>query len=151
MLSGERLVASLLRGNWLYWPSLAFRRATMAGHRFHTRSAILLDLSIILDMLLDGARLLVVPEHAFAYRRHRASASSVALLEGPRFADERELYALTAARLQSLGWRQALRAARWHPTSRLHAATLLPRALLARDSAGTSMLLRHTLGGWSRL
>lgn len=144
VLAGERLATSLLHGDWLYWPSLAFRRAAVQATPFRPGLPIILDLALVLDMVLAGARLVVEPTEVFAYRRHGASASSVKLLDGSRFAGEREYFELAERLVRERGWGRAARAARWHVTSRLHALTLLPTAV-ARDAAACRVLLRHAL------
>lgn len=142
-LSGESLAASLLIGDWLYWPSLSFRRDAVRGRTFRTDLPIILDLALILDILVDGGVVAVDDRLGFRYRRHRKSLSSEALLDGSRFADERRFFAETAQRMTALGWRKAARRARGHLTSRLYAGSLLPSALLRRDLAGVRTLLRH--------
>lgn len=145
VLGGEALATSLLRGNWLYWPSLVFRVDALAPRSFRADYPIILDLALILDAVLDGNRLLVVPEVCFSYRRHDDSASSVSLLQGDRLADERRYFAEVAAVLRARGWRRAARAARTHWTSRLHAASLLPVAVRTRSRPATARVLRHLL------
>ncbi|NTW40239.1 MAG: glycosyltransferase, partial [Cellulomonadaceae bacterium] len=114
VLVGERLAVSLLHGDWLYWPSLAFRREALVVTPFRAGFPIVLDLALIIDMVCAGARLLVVPTVCFAYRRHAASASSVELLDGDRFAGERAYFDLAGGLVAGLGWRRAARAARLH-------------------------------------
>lgn len=147
VLGGEELAASLLRGNWLYWPSLVFRVDALARRSFRPDYPIILDLALILDAVADGDRLLLAPHVCFAYRRHDDSASSVSLLQGDRFADERRYFAEVAASLRSHGWPRAARAARTHWTSRLHAVALLPQALRARSRTATARVLRHVVSG----
>lgn len=143
VLSGEPLATSLLHGDWLYWPSLVFRRETVRATPFRPGLPIILDLALVLDMVLAGSELVVEPAECFAYRRHSASASSVKLLDGSRFAGEREYFDLAARLMAERGWRRAARAARTHVTSRLYALTLLPTALRHRDGAALRTLLRH--------
>ncbi len=145
VLSGEPLATSLLHGDWLYWPSLVFRREAVQRTPFRPGLPIILDLALVLDMVLAGSQLVVEPRECFAYRRHRASASSVKLLDGSRFEGEREYFALAARLMSERGWPRAARAARAHVTSRLYAATLLPTALRVRDRAALGTLLRHAL------
>lgn len=147
-LGGESLATSLMHGDWLYWPSLAFRRARIQGTPFRDDLPIALDLALVVDMLLAGARLLVEPGECFAYRRHSGSASSTALLEGARFAGERAYFATAREQFRARGWRRAARAASWHLTSRLHALTLLPVALRRRPGA-VPMLLGHAVAAGS--
>lgn len=144
VLAGEPLATSLLHGDWLYWPSLVFRREAVQATPFRPGLPIILDLALVLDMVLAGSQLLVEPTECFAYRRHRASASSVKLLDGSRFAGEREYFDLAAGLMAARGWRRAARAARLHLTSRLYALTLLPTAV--KERTGTATLLRHAFG-----
>lgn len=144
LLSGEDLVASLMLGDWLYWPSLAFRRDVLAATPFRDGMPLIQDLALVVDMAVAGHGLLLVDTVCFRYRRHGASASSATLLDGTRFRGERAYFALAADQAGALGWRRARRAARRHVTSRLHALTLLPTALRRRRNVGA--LLRHALG-----
>jgi hypothetical protein len=145
VLAGEPLAASLLHGDWLYWPSMAFRREVVQRTPFRPGLPIVLDLALVIDLVCSGSQLLLEPDVCFAYRRHSASASSLKLLDGSRFEGERAYFELAEGLVARLGWRRAQRAARAHLTSRAHALTLLPTALLGRDGAAVRMLLRHAL------
>jgi glycosyltransferase involved in cell wall biosynthesis len=146
LLRGEPLAASLLRADWLYWPSLAFRREVLVRTDFREGLPIIQDLALVIDVAAAGEALLVEPEVCFSYRRHTASASSAKLLDGSRFQGEREYFELAARQMDDLGWPRAARAARLHLTSRLHALTLLPQAALRRDRAAAAVLARHAVG-----
>lgn len=146
VLGGERLAASLLRGNWAYFPAYCFRRETVERHGFRDGFELVQDLALLVDLLLGGGRVLLVPETLFAYRRHARSASNADLLAGPRFAGEREYFALAERIVARRGWRRAARAARAHIGSRLHAASLLPAAVRGRDRDAMARLARHALG-----
>lgn len=141
-LSGEALAVSLLHGDWLYWPSIAFRRDRLAGLSFRPEYEVILDLALIMELVLRGDAIVVDDTVVFDYRRHDASVSSVAR-HSSRFADERTYFHEVAEQLTARGWRRAAAAARWHITSRLHAATLIPGALARRDGALARTLLRH--------
>jgi GT2 family glycosyltransferase len=145
VIAGERLATSLLRGNWLYWPSLVFRVDALAPRSFRADLPIILDLALIMDAILAGGRLLLTPEICFDYRRHDESASSLSLLQGQRLADERRYFSEAATALGAHGWPRAARAARTHWTSRLHAVSLLPAAVGSRSRDATSRVLRHVL------
>ena len=145
VLGGERLATSLLRGNWLYWPSLVFRVDALAPRSFRADLPIILDLALVMDAITAGNRLLLAPETCFDYRRHDESASSLSLLQGQRLADEQRYFSEVAAALSARGWPRAARAARTHWTSRLHAVSLLPTALRTRSTSSVSRVLRHVL------
>lgn len=146
VLQGEELAASLLLGNWFYWPSLSFRREALVGRRFRQDLPIILDLALILDVIADGGAVRLDDRVGFSYRRHRHSLSSTALMDGTRFADERRFFAETSVAMRGRQWTRAGRAARLHPTSRLYAASLIPEALRHRDPAGAGRLVRHVVG-----
>ncbi|MEO3937301.1 glycosyltransferase [Dermatophilaceae bacterium Soc4.6] len=147
VLGGESLVTSLLHGDWLYWPSLAFRTAALREVDFRDGFPVTQDLALVIDLVCRGEQLVFEPMVCFHYRRHGASASSTALVDGSRFAAERAYFTLAAQQCLALGWKRAARAARWRATSRLHALTLVPGAAGARRWSGLAVLGRHALGG----
>ncbi|RLP05962.1 glycosyltransferase family 2 protein [Propionibacterium australiense] len=143
-LHGESLAKSLLRGNWLYWPSLCFRTASLKLVRFPENYSVLLDLSLIFDLICSGSRLEVIQDVVFRYRRHGESLSSSTLFDGVRFEEETNFFKTQAARMRDLGWRGAEREARLHLTSRAHSVMILPAAL-RRDPHAVSWLVKHAL------
>ena len=145
-LGGEDLVTSLLHGDWLYWPSLAFRTAALREVDFRDGFPVTQDLALVVDLVTRGESLLFEPTVCFHYRRHGASASSAALVDGSRFAAERAYFALAGDQCRELGWPRAERAARTRLTSRAHALTLMPRALRQGRWASLGVLARHALG-----
>src|SRR5882757_2530721 len=144
-LGGERLAASLLRGNWMYFPSVVFRRDVLLRHGFRPGYDIVLDLDLYLRILRDGGSAVLVGRPGIEYRRHAGSLSSAGADDGSRFAEERAFFADTAAELAALGWPKAARAARWHLTSRLHVLCKLPGLLAAGDLGGARTMLRGAL------
>lgn len=142
-LGGDRLAASLLGGNWLYFPATAFRVDAARRHGFDPRWEVVEDLALVCALLQEGGRLLLLDDEVFAYRRHAGSVSSVAAGSGRRFAEERTFFAEQARAATSLGWHASARAARLRWSSRLHALTLLPGA---RSGRHVGALVRHGLG-----
>lgn len=145
VLSGEPLATSLLHGNWLYWPSIAFRRSAIEEIGFRVEMPIIQDFALELDLVAHGGALVVDPTVCFLYRRHAGSASSTTLTDGTRFADERTYYAMAVRQMHALGWRRAERAARARLTSRAHALSLLPGVLAGRRWSAVGRLLRHAV------
>ena len=145
MLGGEELATSLLRGNWLYWPSLVFTREALQRVRFRADLPTILDLALVLDLVAGGSRLVVDPAVCFSYRRHEQSASSQGLHTGDRFAEDRDYFAEAARRMHDLGWERAARAARRRWVSRLHALALAPAALRRRSPTQLRAVVRHAV------
>ena len=145
VLSGEFLAASLLKGNWTYFPSIAWRTSTLQRHGFRRDLDVVLDLALQLDIVADGGQLVLDPEPAFRYRRHAGSVSSWMADDGTRFVEEARFFYESSERMRALGWKRAGRVAALHFSSRLNAITRFPSALRARDGRGAALLARHVL------
>lgn len=143
LLSGEDAAVSLIRGDWLYFPSLGWRAEAIVGTGFREGYNVVQDLMLVLDILMKGGTLLLDDQAAFQYRRHSGSDSSWRALEGTRFDEERRFFYNVAREMNQLGWKKAALAARLHLSSRFHAATLLPKAALKRKWDGVKNLGRH--------
>lgn len=146
ILAGENAAVSLLRGNWLYFPSLCWRSDAITGRKFREGLNVVQDLALALDLIYSGETLLVDPEPCFQYRRHSASDSSWRALEGTRFIEERQFFTAEAERAAEHGWTRAARVARSHLSSRLNALSLLPSAVRAKHRPGIRNLSKHVLG-----
>ena len=146
-LHGEKLAASLLRGNWTYFPSLCWHRPLIAQIGFRTELNVVQDLALLLDVVARGGTMVVDPQDAFLYRRHRMSDSAVRTSDGYRFLEEANFFATSASEWRERGWLDAERAARLHITSRLHAALLVPRSLITGQLRAALRLGRHAFSG----
>jgi glycosyltransferase involved in cell wall biosynthesis len=145
-LRGEALAASLLRGNWLYFPSLCWRAEPLRRIGFREGLHVVQDLALVLDLVLAGESLVVEPRVCFQYRRHRASVSSALAADGRRFVEEQAFFLESAERMERNHWHRAARVARRHVSSRLNALSLLPAAVRRRRADAVRALGRHILG-----
>jgi glycosyltransferase involved in cell wall biosynthesis len=143
LLAGETMATSLIRGDWLYWPSLTFRTETLQRIDFRDGLPIIQDLALLMDIAFDGGSLAYVPELAFSYRRHGSSASQKTLLDGRRFRDERAYFAIARDLASAKGWKRTRRTARARLMSRLHAITEIPGVLRHGNRAGLESTLAH--------
>lgn len=143
LLKGEELAVSLLRGDWLYFPSLGWRSKAMLEHNFRPEYNVVQDLALVLDITMNGGSLLLDDVAAFEYRRHSGSDSSWRALEGTRFGEERAFFLQMASEMAAMGWQKAALTAKLHISSRLHAATLLPKAALKKNWKGVTNLGQH--------
>ncbi|HEX2131190.1 MAG TPA: glycosyltransferase family 2 protein [Actinophytocola sp.] len=143
-LSGEDLAVSLLRGDWLYFPSLAWRTKLLEGLRFRPELRVIQDLALLMELVARDVTLVVDETVAFEYRRHGASESSSSAFDGSRFTEAGDYFADVAEQMAARGWPRAARVARLHLSSRLFALTTLPRAL--RQRSGFGPLARHVFG-----
>lgn len=143
VLTGPEMATSLIRGDWLYWPSLTFRTETLKRIDFRDGLPIIQDLALLMDIAFEGGTLVFAPELAFSYRRHGGSASQKTLLDGRRFRDERTYYRQATALAREKGWTRTARTARMRVMSRLHAITELSGVLRHGNRAGLQSTLAH--------
>ncbi|WP_046779246.1 glycosyltransferase family 2 protein [Streptomyces yangpuensis] len=144
LMGGEELAASVLRGNWLYFPSITWRGEVLRKVNFRDDYSVIQDLALVVD-LLEGGEQMVIDNSTtvFQYRRHAVSESSVQAFSGTRFAEAERYFSAVAARMDARGWPKAARAARFHSASRLHALTMLPGALRSGNKEGARTLAKH--------
>ena len=145
LLSGEPLAISLMRANWLYFPSICWKSDALVATNFREGLNVVQDLALALDLIKAGGGLVVDSSVCFQYRRHRESDSSLRALQGTRFIEEREFFTGMADEFEAIGWRRAARTARLHLSSRLNAATLLPKAWRTKQHQGVRNLRQHVL------
>jgi glycosyltransferase involved in cell wall biosynthesis len=143
-LSGEALAVSLLRGDWLYFPSICWRTEVVKGLRFRPELKVIQDLALLIEVVQRGASLVADRSVAFEYRRHDASESSATAFDGSRFTEAGEFFNDVADRMAAHGWHRAARVARLHLSSRIFALTKLPSAVKSRN--GVKPLVRHAFG-----
>ncbi|MFE3204113.1 glycosyltransferase family 2 protein [Embleya sp. NPDC055664] len=145
-LGGERLAVSLLRGNWLYFPSVCWRTEAVKAINFREDLHVIQDLALVLDLLQRGEDLVATDAVCFQYRRHAVSESALQAFDGRRFVEERGFFLDVAERMERHGWHEAARVARKHMSSRLHALTMMPMMVRSGNREGVRKLARHTFG-----
>ena len=145
LIGGEDAAVSLLRGAWMYFPSLGWRTATMQRIGFRPEYNVVQDLCMVLDILMQGGKLLLDDYATFLYRRHSGSDSSWRALEGTRFDEERAFFRAMASEMGELGWTRAASVAKRRISSRLHAASLMPKAVANRKWTGVRNLSSHVV------
>ncbi|WP_198415634.1 glycosyltransferase family 2 protein [Cryobacterium sandaracinum] len=145
-LSGEVLAASLMRGTWTYFPSIAWRTSLLKRHGFREDLDVALDLALEIDIIVSGGRLVLDDTPSFRYRRHSGSVSSWTAHDGSRFVEERRYFLECAEQMTALGWNHAARVAVRHVSSRLNALTRVPASVKAGDVHGLRILVNHAFG-----
>ncbi|WP_426511238.1 glycosyltransferase family 2 protein [Dactylosporangium sp. McL0621] len=143
---GEDLAVSLLRGNWLYFPSLTWRTSEMQAVGFDLDLKVIQDLKLILELVTRGGALVADSDVVFQYRRHNESVSSSSAVTGGRFSEARAFFLAAAEAMDAHGWRRAAKAARWHLSSRIHALTMLPAAAKQRSAGSVRVLTKYAFG-----
>ena len=145
MIVSSVLVASLLRGNWMYFPATCWNRAKAGRIGFEQTYRIVLDWWLQLELLLDGEQALIDPTVTFEYRRHPVQVSTAAAFDVTRFHEEKALLLRMRTIAHERGWTRAERAATWQLSSRMHALLTLAKRWGSRRMTGTGPLLTHAL------
>ncbi|MFN3601027.1 MAG: glycosyltransferase family 2 protein [Dietzia sp.] len=144
VLHGEKLITSLMHGNWTYSPSLAWNSEWIRRIGIREGLDAVQDLALLVDVITGGGHMVYDPTLAFLNRRHSASDSAVRSFDGRRFDEEARFFAGEADAFAARGWKSAERAARLHLTSRFDALSMLPAAARAGKFAeGGKRLLGH--------
>jgi glycosyltransferase involved in cell wall biosynthesis len=141
--SGEDACATLMKGNWLYFPAVLWSTHEVKSIGFRKGLNVAQDLALAVDILMRGHEFTVVDKTLLDYRRHPGGDSAVRALSGDRFIEERKFFTGLAKEFKTLNWRSAEKSARVHITSRLNAASLLPVSLIKRK--GTKELIKHVI------
>jgi glycosyltransferase involved in cell wall biosynthesis len=129
-LQGDAGLAALMRGNFIFCPSLCYRRSRMTL-RFDPRWRFTLDMDVTTRLLLAGEVLVGVPkEPLYLYRRHADNATNQLTAELTRFHEESAFYGEVATAARERGYAGAARVA-----SRRHMLQLNLGFCIARDLA----------------
>ena len=128
-LLGEQGVRRLLKGNFIFCPSVCMRKSALGTHRFSPKWKMVQDLELWTRLLLRGGELVGLPETAYAYRRHDKNSTTEYTQNLLRFREESLLYAELANTLAQVGAASAARVARRATIIKLNVAYCLVKDL----------------------
>lgn len=141
-LSGPSALAALLRGNFVFCPTLCFRRSKLGAVRFDGRWRFVLDLDLVARLLLAGHDLIGLRDIQYAYRRHEDNATLTFTQDLSRFDEELTLYQELAGQARARGWHAAARRAETARIIKLQLGYTGLRALAAGDLAAAGRAIR---------
>lgn len=150
VIEGDAGLARVLRGQFIFCPSLCYATSRIGAAPFSGRWRMVLDLDLLARLLLAEERVVGVPEVHYAYRRHAESETARLTSSNVRFAEELAIYDEIAAAARAKGWARAARVARAKTVIRLHLAY---RALgdLVRGRLGSARARAASLAWRQRL
>jgi glycosyltransferase involved in cell wall biosynthesis len=147
-LSGERGLALLLRGQFLYCPAVSYRMAAVRARvvpTWNERWGQVMDLELYARTLLGGGSIALVRRPVYRYRRHAGTATERNSAGLVRTEEETALCKALSAEATRQGWYRAARAGRRRVTVRAQALVRLPALLRARRWADARRLARLAL------
>ncbi|MBY0372093.1 glycosyltransferase [bacterium] len=111
-LAGEGGLDALLRGCFIFCPTVCFRRDSHGQFpQFSTDWKMVQDFDLWAKLLLAGETLVGLPFVGYAYRRHAAGATALYTQSLLRFEEEAKLYEALENRCLAKGWKSAARRA----------------------------------------
>ena len=132
-VAGEAGLVSLLRGQHIFCPTLAYQRARLPQPTFDARWRQVTDLDLLARLLVAGERIVGTTEAAYLYRRHGANQTALLTASLDRFDEEYAVYHEIATRAGARGWTRAEATAERARKVHLHAAYEAVRSLLRGD------------------
>ena len=127
---GDRGLARLLRGNFIFCPTLSFRPEAVSLPLFDAEFEQVLDLELTSRLLLEGKTIVGLKRRLYRYRRHTTNLTVQHNLSGVRFQEEVRLYRELEKRCREAGFSLSARVARKMLIIRLHCWYLYFRSLL---------------------
>ena len=142
-IEANQALIPIMLGNWMYFPAITWKSVTVRKFGFRPDLNVCQDIWLITQILISGGKFAVLPQVLLKYRRFSGSDSSLKLLNGIRFAEEKLIYDALAKQTWNKKMPLVSVAAKLHLTSRLHAMSLLPKAIFTKQNPKT--LLKHII------
>ena len=117
---GEDGLASMLRGSWIYCPTLCFRRSHLPSVPFDNSWRFMLDFDLIAQIFLNGQQIIGTTSKLYRYRRHDGAQTRVLTNELTRFEEELAFYGQMYRAAKERQWLTAQRHAKRARVIRLH-------------------------------
>ena len=133
-MNAQEALPTLMTGNWMYFPAITWNLETIRKFGFRSDLNVCQDLWLISQILILDGKFTLVPQVLFSYRRFSGSDSSVKLLNGIRFAEEKSVFNSIADQLSRKKNKFGAFSAKAHITSRLHALSIVPKAVKKRQN-----------------
>lgn len=119
-VNGDDGLAAILSNNYVFCPSLCYRKSQLGADPFDARWKMVLDLDNVARLLLDGQQLFGIRRALYQYRRHAAAMTGTLTATATRFEEEIALYRELATKAAAHGWTRSAAAARRRTMVRAH-------------------------------
>ena len=145
--AGEDGLASMLRGSWIYCPTLCFRRSHLPSVPFDHSWRFMLDFDLIARMFLNGQQIIGTTGKLYRYRRHDGAQTRLLTNELTRFEEELTFYGQMYRAAKERQWLTAQRHAQRATVIRLHlllrVASCLTHLHFASAGKAVRLMLRR--------
>lgn len=131
-LSDEQGLTSLLKGCYIYCPSITYRRSSLPKPAFSSQWKMVTDLSLYCELLIQGKVLTGINKKLYVYRRHSQNQTAKLTKNFIRFDEEIELYE-NVAKQTANNWPRASNEAKKKRIIKLHLVFTITKSLLSFD------------------
>ena len=125
---GEEGLLSLVRGAWIFCPTMCYRKNLLPKGNFSNTWRFVLDVDLQSRILFDGGVIVGTPTVGYRYRRHLTNQTALLTESNFRFQEEIDHLNQVSIRSSQIGWKRVERSADSKVIVRLH---LLYQALRA--------------------
>jgi len=140
--AGEDGLASMLRGSWIYCPTLCFRRSHLPSVPFDKSWRFMLDFDLIARIFLNGQQIIGTTSKLYRYRRHDGAQTRVLTNELTRFEEELAFYGQMYRAAKERQWLTAQRHAKRATVIRLHLLLQVAARLVRLRFASATRAIR---------
>ena len=92
VLQGEQGIASLLKGCYIFCPTICYRKSELGKCIFNKKWKMVTDFQFYIDLLVADKKILGVHEKLYIYRRHKENQTSKLTVNCERFNEEVAIY-----------------------------------------------------------
>jgi glycosyltransferase involved in cell wall biosynthesis len=126
---GEEGLLSLVKGSWIFCPTLCYRKSLLPSGGFSSAWKFVLDVDLTSRILFDGGAIVGTPTVGYKYRRHSTNQTSVLTESNIRFQEEIDYLNHVSMRSSEIGWKRVERSADRKVIVRLHLLYQVLRAI----------------------
>lgn len=127
---GDAGLSQILRGNFVFCPTLSFKTAMCDFPMFDEEWNMAIDLDLISRSLLSGKTIVGVGDKVYRYRRHGGNLTSRLNKSTERFSEEIKFYAQISTTCKEQGFSASARVARRMWIVKLHIVYQIAKSVL---------------------
>jgi hypothetical protein len=132
----------MLRGSWIYCPTVCFRRSHLPSVPFDNSWRFMLDFDLIARIFFNGQQIIGTTSKLYRYRRHDGAQTRVLTNELTRFEEELAFYGQMYRAAKERQWLTAQRHAKRATVIRLHLLLQVAARLVRLRFASATRALR---------
>ncbi len=127
---GEEGLLSLVKGAWIFCPTLCYRKSLLPSGGFSSTWKFVLDVDLTSRILFDGGVVVGTPTVGYRYRRHLTNQTALLTESNIRFQEEIDHLNQVSLRSSEIGWKRVQRSANRKVIVRLHMLYQALRAIV---------------------